>query len=190
MDMRKTFSFFLVIIFTVVLAACGSTDEIEQSEDPAAVSVGGDNAGSGDGSNGSGADAYGAGDSSALTDSDLASGDLEALAAQGKLTTVYYFAFDNDTLSSENREALDMVAKVLKASKIKVKLNGHADERGTREYNLALSERRAQSVKDYLAIQGVDRSQIMVVGYGEEKPAVAQSNESAWSQNRRVELVR
>jgi len=70
-----------------------------------------------------------------------------------------------------------------------VRLEGHADERGTREYNLALGERRAKAIANYLAVQGLPSSQIESISYGEEKPAVTGSGESVWSKNRRVELI-
>ena len=70
-----------------------------------------------------------------------------------------------------------------------IRLEGHADERGTREYNLALGERRANAVRAYLVAQGASRSQIEVISYGEEKPANSGHNESSWAENRRVEIV-
>ena len=69
-----------------------------------------------------------------------------------------------------------------------IRLEGHGDDRGTREYNLALGERRAKSVADYLVLQGVSRSQIEVISYGEEKPVAFGQNEQAFALNRRVEL--
>ena len=67
-------------------------------------------------------------------------------------------------------------------------LEGHADERGTREYNLALGQRRAESVADYLESRGINRSRLVIKSYGEESPAVSESNERAWARNRRVEI--
>ena len=72
---------------------------------------------------------------------------------------------------------------------MKVTIEGHADERGTREYNLALGERRANSVKNFLAGQGVAADRISVISYGKERPAVEGSDESAWAQNRRAVTV-
>lgn len=103
---------------------------------------------------------------------------------------VYYFDFDQAALSADTREALDLVAKVLKATKAKVTLEGHADERGTREYNLALGERRAKAVANYLKVQGVSASQLEVISYGEEKPAVNGTSAADMAKNRRVELVK
>ena len=72
---------------------------------------------------------------------------------------------------------------------VRVRLEGHSDERGSREYNIGLGERRAQTVKKALALQGVQDSQIATVSYGEERPAAAGSDDNAWSKNRRVEIV-
>ena len=73
-------------------------------------------------------------------------------------------------------------------SKITLSIEGHADERGTREYNLALGQRRAESVASYLIANGVNRNRLTVKSYGEERPLVLGSNDSAWSKNRRAEL--
>ena len=87
------------------------------------------------------------------------------------------------TASSQIRS----LAKALKSNNSsKVSIEGHCDERGTREYNLALGERRANSVKELLVLNGVDSKRISTVSFGEEKPAVSGSNESAWSKNRRA----
>ena len=104
------------------------------------------------------------------------------------LETVFYFDFDESTLTSATRAALDAQAAALRNSSSAIRLEGHADERGSREYNLALGERRAKAVADYLAIQGVSRSRIEVVSYGEERPVSLRSDDAAWAQNRRVEL--
>ncbi len=104
------------------------------------------------------------------------------------LETVFYFDLDESTLTSATRAALDAQAAALRNSSGSIRLEGHADERGSREYNLALGERRAKAVADYLAIQGVSRSRIEVISYGEERPVSLRSDEAAWAQNRRVEL--
>ena len=87
------------------------------------------------------------------------------------------------------RARLDETASVMRTRSGLIRLEGHADERGTREYNLALGERRAKAVANYLAIQGVPHSQIEVISYGEEKPAMFGQGETAWAKNRRVELI-
>ncbi|ROR98751.1 peptidoglycan-associated lipoprotein [Sinobacterium caligoides] len=108
--------------------------------------------------------------------------------AEAALQSVYLFEFDTSTLSAEMRAGLDAQAAFLRDKSGVVRLEGHADERGSPEYNLALGERRAQAVANYLAIQGVPRAQLEVISYGEEKPAVEGYGDAVWSQNRRVEL--
>lgn len=104
-------------------------------------------------------------------------------------TRVFYFEFDKSELSAEARAALVHHANNLKANpNMRVRLEGHADERGTREYNLALGERRAQAVERYLQVQGVSASQLETVSYGEERPADTGTTEAAYSRNRRVEM--
>jgi len=101
-----------------------------------------------------------------------------------------YFAFDSYSINSEERDVIIAHAQYLSSnSGEKVTLEGHADERGTREYNIALGERRANAVRQLMTLQGVASSQIDVVSFGEERPAAQGHNESAWSQNRRVEFI-
>ena len=104
------------------------------------------------------------------------------------LATVFYFEFDSAILSSEARVALSAHAEYIKDQSAEVRLEGHADERGSREYNMALGERRAKAVADYLKLQGVSASLIETVSYGEERPVMMGSSESSWAKNRRVEL--
>lgn len=104
------------------------------------------------------------------------------------LESVFYFEYDQSSLTSAARAALDAQAAALRDTVNSVRLEGHADERGSREYNLALGERRAKAVADYLAIQGVSRSRVEVVSYGEERPISLRSDDAAYSLNRRVEL--
>lgn len=97
-----------------------------------------------------------------------------------------FFDFDQSTLTSKAQETLDKQAAWLsRVPSATILIEGHCDERGTREYNLALGERRATSVKDYLISKGVAASRIKTISYGKERPAVLGSNEWAWSQNRR-----
>lgn len=98
-----------------------------------------------------------------------------------------FFGYDRYDLSAEARNILEGQANWLNQySSLNVTVEGHADERGTREYNLALSERRANSVKNYLIALGVDPRRINVIGFGKERPAVPGANETAWAQNRRA----
>lgn len=107
---------------------------------------------------------------------------------QAPLETIVYFDFDQATLKPETRALLLAHADRMKSSGGSVRLEGHADERGSREYNIALGERRANAVRDFLVLQGVSASSLEVVSYGEERPLATGSDESAYAQNRRVEI--
>lgn len=101
-----------------------------------------------------------------------------------------FFATDSSVVDSEGQGTLDHQAAWLKANtSVNVTLEGHADERGTREYNIALGERRATAAKNYLVGQGIPASRISTISYGKERPAVTGNDESAWSQNRRAVTV-
>jgi len=101
-----------------------------------------------------------------------------------------YFAFDSSEINAESQELLVEHARLLSYNPdIQVVLEGHADERGTRDYNLALGERRAKSVHEFLTAQGVNPTQLEVISYGEERPVALEHDESAWQLNRRVELI-
>lgn len=105
------------------------------------------------------------------------------------LVTVH-FDYDKATLSSESKAQLASNAQWIKANpKVKVQVEGHCDNRGTIEYNLALGERRAQSVKNYLQGLGVAADQLTIISYGEEKPVTTGDSESAWSKNRRANFL-
>jgi peptidoglycan-associated lipoprotein len=97
-----------------------------------------------------------------------------------------FFDFDKYNLKPEAKDQLaKWVAFLKKYPSDQLVVEGHADERGTREYNLALGERRANSVKDFLVSQGVQAARLKTISYGKERPAVLGSNETAWAQNRR-----
>lgn len=101
-----------------------------------------------------------------------------------------FFTFDSDSIPAEYNNTLIAHGKYLASNpEVKVRLEGHTDERGTREYNLALSEKRAQSVRRFLMLYGARSESIGVYGFGEELPLALGNNETAWSENRRVELV-
>lgn len=101
-----------------------------------------------------------------------------------------FFGYDKASLSEEAIKTLRLQVEWLKANaETKVQVQGHCDERGTREYNLGLGEKRANVVKEYLVSRGVDSTRIRTISYGKEKPAVFGSNEAAWAQNRRAETV-
>ena len=113
----------------------------------------------------------------------------ERMRRSALATRVFYFDFDVSEFRGSDRDVLNYHARELAANPSKrIRLEGHADERGSREYNLALGERRAKAVADYLAIQGISRARIEVVSYGEERPVALRSNSADYALNRRVEL--
>ena len=102
---------------------------------------------------------------------------------------VVYFEYDQFNLTSKSIQALKGVTELMKKNaKITISIEGHADERGTREYNLALGQRRAESVTNYLIANGINRNRLITKSYGEERPLSLGSNDTAWSKNRRVEI--
>ncbi|MDE2400096.1 MAG: peptidoglycan-associated lipoprotein Pal [Burkholderiales bacterium] len=134
----------------------------------------------------------GSGQSSAVPASTVApvstSADDEA-AARAARARVIYFDFDSYVVKDEFRPVLESNAKVLSAARSKrIFVEGHTDERGGREYNLALGQKRAEAVVKSLSVLGVSPDQLEAVSYGKERPAVTGSDEEAWAKNRRVEL--
>ena len=109
----------------------------------------------------------------------------DAVAAAGN---VVYFDFDMSTLKPAGRDVLDAHIALAKTNTKSIRLDGHTDERGTREYNMALGERRAKAVADYMSVNGIASYRLEAVSYGEERPVAYGSGESNWSQNRRVEI--
>ena len=114
-----------------------------------------------------------------------------AKASEAVALETVYFDFDKSDLRQDARDVLSKNAEALlkKIADAKVKIEGHCDERGSDEYNLALGERRAKSVAKYLTTLGIKADRISTISYGKEKPAVQGSDESAWSKNRRAEFV-
>ena len=104
---------------------------------------------------------------------------------------MFYFDFDSDLVKSEYERALQAHADYIKQSRTRltIRLEGHADERGSREYNIGLGERRGNAIKQSLLLKGVPADQLAVLSYGEERPAEMGHDEGAWEKNRRVELV-
>jgi peptidoglycan-associated lipoprotein len=132
------------------------------------------------------------------------SGDAQAQGAAGTSFTgdplddpnsllskrVVYFDFDSSAIREDSRAVIEAHAKYLASNPgMNVVLEGHADERGTREYNVALGERRANSVRQFMVLNGVSSGQLQTVSYGEERPVATGHSESAWSLNRRVEIL-
>ena len=113
--------------------------------------------------------------------------DAEKLAQVGNTV---YFGFDSSELAVEAQSILDRQAAFLNVNPtLVVVIEGHADERGTREYNLALGDRRAVAVRDYLLAKGLNAARVRTVSYGKERPAVSGSNEGSWEFNRRAATV-
>ncbi|HSC76747.1 MAG TPA: peptidoglycan-associated lipoprotein Pal [Pseudomonadales bacterium] len=138
-------------------------------------------------------------DSDSSTDKDGLSGSSTTGAGErdgnwGSVSDQYgnvvYFEFDSSDIQPASEEMLNAYSKLLKQSGAHATLEGNTDERGTREYNMALGERRGKAVADYLTMQGVSSSQLEVVSFGEERPAVDGDGESAYSKNRRVEIIK
>ena len=118
------------------------------------------------------------------------SAEQQAIAALRQTGMIVYFDYDRAEIKSEYVPIIAAHAKFLNGNASRrVRLEGHSDERGSREYNIGLGERRAQAVRRALMLQGVNDTQITTVSYGEERPAVAGSDETAYARNRRVELV-
>ena len=176
MNVRK-----LILIAAVAglaLAGCGGQETVP-TESSASLSGGG-NVGSGAQTSGNAAGAGG----SFLPFEGARPGDAELLES-----TVIYFEFDSSQIRSDFNDMLSAHGRYLAATPgANVRLEGHADERGSREYNIGLGERRNQAVRQVLMLQGARASQITTVSYGEERPAVSGSDEEAYSLNRRVEF--
>jgi peptidoglycan-associated lipoprotein len=116
--------------------------------------------------------------------------DEQARQAAIQAGTIIYFEYDRAEIKPEFVPIVTAHAKYLNTNSAnKIRLEGHSDERGSREYNIGLGERRAQAVRRALMLQGVTEAQITTVSYGEERPAVQGSDEAAYAKNRRVELV-
>lgn len=182
---RKTVSLLALSLFasaSVLLSGCGSNVKLDDkaSNGPAPIT----NAAN------PGANAYGAGNnqtpSSAVAPVVVAP---DADAGDSSLTRVIYFDFDSNVVKEEFRGAIEAHAKRLTANKSKkVIIEGHTDERGGREYNLALGQRRAEAVQKSLTLLGVSPDQVEAVSFGEERPAVQGTGEEVWAKNRRAEI--
>lgn len=172
---------FAVAVLALGLAACQKPNQVKPEGDGSAATTGTGGATT----SGIGSEAGGAGTNAgaALTAQQQALADLKA-------KSVVYFDYDSSEIRAEY---LDVVAAhaayLVKYPAARVRLEGHTDERGSREYNIGLGERRGQAVRKALMLQGVADAQVATVSYGEERPAVEGSDEAAYAQNRRVELA-
>jgi peptidoglycan-associated lipoprotein len=168
----------VTVLAGLALAACETT-----SEDSGSAS-------------GAGAESAGSGSSSGASPN-VASRTLPTGPVSGTqedlVTNVgdrVFFALDSYALTAEARATLEKQTKWLRQNQgVRITLEGHADERGTREYNLALGERRATEVRDYLVTLGVNPNRVKIVSYGKERPVDPSSTENAWSKNRRSVMV-
>ncbi len=164
----------LLIAASLTLSACGGRKP--DAPPPAPVAPPSDPS----------ADSAGADSGSASTGEEESPGPQAGLLAR----RVIFFDFDSSEIRGEGTDIVAAHAKYLSSNPaLRVRLEGHTDERGSREYNIGLGERRGQSVRRALLLQGAGDPQLSTVSYGEERPAAAGSDESAWAQNRRVEIV-
>ena len=163
------FKIFAIVVLGALLAGCPSTP-IEDPT-PTDTTYGGAD----------GADTSGTGDNGFGAGEEIPWGDET-------LGTVIYFDFDSSEVRAEDQDLVAAHAIELTSGSASVRLEGHTDERGSREYNIGLGERRAQAVRQMLMIQGVSASQIQTVSFGEERAVSMGSSESDFAQNRRVEI--
>ena len=166
------YKFLVVTFFLAALAGCASQD----IPDPEPTDT---TYGSEDSANTDGMETSGLGEGE----------DIAFDPSGGELAEVVYFDFDSYELGSDDMEIVTRHGRQLSEnSYLSVRLEGHADERGSREYNIGLGERRAQAVRRVLLLQGAQPVQISTVSFGEERPAEFGNDEAAWAQNRRVEF--
>jgi peptidoglycan-associated lipoprotein len=195
-------SWLLAALLAMVLSACATTDETISTEGDGAPMDGQMQDGSSGGT--TGGDSTGGAAATGLYGSDggagtaIADDSSRAMSAAAKLEQtdgdladrIIYFEYDSAKLSSESIAILEVHGNFLATNgEVSVRLEGHSDERGSREYNIALGDRRAQSVRRVLLFQGASSDQVETVSYGEEEPAETGHDEAAWSKNRRVELI-
>ena len=177
---------FLVLMALVILTGCGSTGTKSSSQSATVEDQ--STSSNGHASSGSGVQTYGAG-SRSTTEMDALedpSNPLYNLLQK----RVIYFDYDKSEIKDQYRKIIEAHATYLSQHpKVTVTLEGNTDERGSREYNLALGERRAVAVEQQLTLLGVPAAQIRTVSYGEERPVDPGHDEAAWSKNRRVEIV-
>ena len=198
MKINKLFKAWMIATFLALyIAGCATTQEeiIEEDgpppEDQTQVDTGVVTDDSTTGADVTGLDDSDASGATPIVD-DTPKTALEMLeATEGALSNrTIYFEFDSAKLSDESLAILEEHGNFIAANgDVSVRLEGHADERGSREYNIGLGERRAQAVRQILMLQGVSTAQLSTVSYGEERPAAFGSDEQSYSQNRRVELV-
>lgn len=181
---------FLLLVMAIVLTACGerikpdaSIDGPSTEQSSGAVS---------DGAMAGTIDGNGISGGTALSGGKLVSYEKDAIFDANNVLSerIIYFAFDSNEVSDEYLELVKHHGRYLSFNpQARLRLEGHADERGTREYNIALAERRAQAVRQLMLLEGAGEDQITVVSYGEEKPVAFGHDEESMQLNRRVEIV-
>jgi peptidoglycan-associated lipoprotein len=184
-DMQKTalYKAFGLALSAALISACSSTGDVNEgagSTEPTAIES-------------QAAEAGQQAETNAVEAGAVAGESLEAQATEAQAAllemTVFYFDFDQSSLKEDGKDALKAHAAYLAANaSARVVLEGHADERGTVEYNLALGERRAMTVRRFLMANGAKAGQLQVVSFGEERPAAVAHDAAAWAKNRRVEV--
>ena len=186
MRTRHTLSKFLMIaIIPLVLTACSSKKDLGDSDGMTIGEPAGLNNGTAVGTGDDGSQ-YGTGVGVGGVDSNAVPGSQADLAAQAG-SDIVYFETDQQTLNSQSRSIVEGQARWLQNyPNLNVTIEGHADERGTREYNLALGDRRANAVKNYMIAVGIDPRRINTISYGKEQPLVVGADGTSWSQNRRA----
>ena len=185
----------IAALLAIFVTACATSQE-EVIEGGGTTGDGQSQAQTGTVDDGSGADATGLGDTDSGTtiaiEDDTPKTAREMLEqTEGALANrTIYFDYDSAKLSDDSLAILEEHGNFVAGNgEVSVRLEGHADERGSREYNIALGDRRAQSVRRVLLFQGASVNQVDTVSYGEEQPAVEGHDEAAWAKNRRVELI-
>ena len=192
-------AFFIAACETASQTTTDSSGESSSSTAASSASTSSSSGSSGSGSSGSGSSGSSGSSSSSSSSSggsassSSSSGITDKASAEDALAAIgntVFFDYDSSALSADAEGTLMRQAAFLNANPaLTVTLEGHCDERGTREYNLALGERRGSAARDFLLAQGVDSARIRVVSYGKERPAAAGSNESSWAKNRRAATV-
>jgi peptidoglycan-associated lipoprotein len=177
--MKKTTLSLATTLVALALAGCASSVKLDDKAPVSDRSVGAGGAGGGAGANANAAQ-------SRVVPVDA---NAAQAAAASNLPRLVYFDFDSYVVKDEFRPVIEGHARVLTAdAKKRLMIEGHTDERGGREYNLALGQKRAEAVARSLALLGAKESQIESVSFGEERPAAQGSDEAAWAKNRRAEL--
>ena len=194
--LQRLIALFAVAFFVAACETASQTttdsagDSTASSSSSTASASGSSSSGSSGSSSTSSSGSSSSGSSSSGASSSAAAGTDTAADKLASIGNTVYFSYDSAALDGNSEATLYRQAAFLNGNpSLTVTIEGHCDERGTREYNLALGERRAAAARDYLLAQGVDPARIKVISYGKERPAMAGSNEESWAKNRRAATV-